>query len=370
MFGIPVLQATGVGRARAVEVGTLLGLVVLSGCGPATSPAANVPASAANAVSGASGAAAPAAQRPAVEPQKVSVRLDWIPHAAQAPLHLAMDRGWFTERGLDVDLQDGNGSVVTVQTVGAGKFDIGHANLASMAIGREEGLPVRSVAGIIRKSDMGVLFSEGAPYRTPRDFEGKQVIYTSGSLETPFLDAFFRNGGTSSDRVNLVSVDAAAKVSTYASGRGDAVISTVPYVYAITKQARSSSWMLFDDYSLPLPGFGLFTTEEVIKSRPEMVRAFVETAVRAWEYTRGHPEEAADAMIAQRPQASLNRDVEVLGLEVFRSFVDTERTRGKAIGWQSEDDWADTVRALREAGVIKEGGRPADFFTNDFVPNG
>jgi NitT/TauT family transport system substrate-binding protein len=367
MCGIPDLRAVGVRRARAVGVGTLLGLFVLSGCAPAASPAATGPAGVA---SSPGGAAAPAARQPAAQPQKVSVRLDWIPHAAQAPLHLAMDRGWFTERGLDVDLQDGNGSVVAVQTVGAGKFDMGHANLASMAIGREEGLPVRSVAGFIRKSDMGVLFSEGAPYRTPKDFEGKQVIYTSGSLETPFLDAFFRNGGTSSDRVNLVSVDAAAKVSSYASGRGDAVISTVPYVYAITKQTRSSSWMLFDDYSLPLPGFGLFTTDEVIKSRPEMVRAFVETAVRAWEYTRSHPEEAADAMIAQRPQASLNRDVEVLGLEVFRSFLDTERTRGKAIGWQSEEDWADTVRALREAAVIKDAARPADFFTNDFVPNG
>jgi NitT/TauT family transport system substrate-binding protein len=367
MCGIPDLRAVSVRRARAVGVGTLLGLFVLSGCGPAAAPAASGPASVPNS---ASGAAAPAAQRPAAQPQKVSVRLDWIPHAAQAPLHLAMERGWFTERGLDVDLQDGNGSVVTVQTVGAGKFDIGHANLASMAIGREEGLPVRSVAGFIRKSDMGVLFSEGTPYRTPKDFDGKQVIYTSGSLETPFLEAFFRNGGTSTDRVNLVSVDAAAKISTYVSGRGDAVISTVPYVYALTKNTRSSSWMLFADYSLPLPGFGLFTTEEVINSRPEMVRAFVETTVRAWDYARSHPDEAADAMIAQRPQASLNREVEVLGLEVFRTFLDTERTRGKVIGWQSEEDWADTVRALREAGVIKEGARPADFFTNDFIPNG
>ena len=74
-------------------------------------------------------------------------------------------------------------------------------------------------------------------------------------------------------------------------------------------------------------------------------------------------------MIAQRPQASLNRDVEVLGLEVFTSFLETERTRGKVIGGHSEQDWADTVRALTEAGVVKEGARPADYFTNDFIPN-
>jgi NitT/TauT family transport system substrate-binding protein len=297
------------------------------------------------------------------------VRLDWIPHAAQAPLHLAMHRGWFAERGLDVHMEDGNGSVVTVQTVGAGKFDIGHANLATMAMAREEGLPVRSIAGFIRKSDMGVLFPEGAPIRTPKDLEGKSVIYTSGSLEAPFLDAFFRNGGTSRDRVSLVSVDAAAKVSTYAAGRGDAVISTVPYVWALTKKTRSSGSILFADYGLPLPGFGLLSTEEVINSKPEVLRAFVETAVRAWEHARDNPEDAVDAMVAQRPQANLSREVELLGVEAFRGFLDTERTPGRRIGWQSEEDWAETLRALVDAGLAKASSRPSDFFTNNFIPS-
>ncbi len=297
------------------------------------------------------------------------MRLDWIPHAAQAPLHLAVDRGWFAERGLDVELQDGNGSVIAVQTVGAGKFDLGHANLASMAIGREEGLPVRAIAGFIRKSDMGVLFPEGSPIRSPKDLEGKSVTYTSGSLEAPFLDAFFRNGGTSRDRVDLVSVDAAAKVSGYAAGRGDAVISTVPYVAAQVRKSRPSGSILFSDYGLPLPGFGLFTTEDVIRAKPEMLRAFVETAVRAWEYTRDHPAEAAEAMIAQRPQANLDRETEIVGLENFRPFLETERTRGKVPGWQSEEDWAETLKALVDAGVARPESRPTDFFTNEFIPD-
>jgi NitT/TauT family transport system substrate-binding protein len=295
--------------------------------------------------------------------------MDWSPHSAQAPLHLAVDKGWFAERGLDVELQDGNGSVVAVQTVGAGRFDLGHANLASMAMGREEGLPVRAIAGFIRKSDMGVLFSEGAPIRSPKDLEGKSVTYTSGSLEAPFLDAFFRNGNTSRDRINLVSVDAAAKVSGYAAGRGDAVFSTVPYVYAQTKQTRPSGWILFSDYGLPLPGFGLFTTEEVIRTKPDMLRAFVETAVRGWEHARENPSDAVNAIMAQRPQANLNRDVELLGLESFRPFLETERTRGRVPGWQSEEDWAETLRALVDAGVAKPESRAADFFTNEFIPN-
>ena len=344
-------------------VALLLALALLAGCGRAAAPA---PA-AGGAASAPSQAAAPPASAP--QPQKVAVRLDWVPWAVQAPLHLAVDRGWFAERGLDVELQDGNGSVVAVQTVGAGKFDLGYASLATMAMGRAEGLPVRAVAGFVRKGDLGMLFPEGAPIRSPKDVEGLSIIYTPGAFEAPFLDAFFRSGGTSRDRVNLITVDAAAKYQTYAAGRGDAVFGPVPYQAVLMQKARPSSALLFSDYGLLLPGHGLFTTEDTIRAKPEMLRGFVAAAVRGWEYGRDHPDEAMAAMRAQRPQASLEYEGEQAALEAYRAYLDTARTQGKGLGWQSEEDWADALRAMADAGVVKADARPADFFTNEFIPS-
>ncbi len=339
-----------------------LALPLLASCGRAAVPATEVGGAAAVW----DGAFAPPASRP--QPQKVSVRLDWVPWAIQAPLHLAVERGWFAERGLDVELQDGNGSVIAVQTVGAGKFDLGYASLATMAMGRSEGLPVRSVAGFVRKGDLGMLFPEGAPIHSPRDMEGKSIIYTPGAFEAPFLDAFFRIGGTSRDRIDLITVDAAAKYQTYAAGRGDAVFGPVPYQAVLMQKARPSSALLFSDYGLLLPGHGLFATEDTINGKPEMLRGFVAAAVRGWEYGRDHPDEAMAAMLAQRPQASLEYEGEQRALEAYRDYLDTPRTQGKGLGWQSEEDWADALRAMADAGVVKADARPADYFTNEFIP--
>src|SRR5436190_9691884 len=77
---------------------------------------------------------------------KLSLRLDWIPNGSHAPFFLAEQKGWFRKAGLDVTIEDGTGSVVTVQLVGAGQFDVGHANLSSLAIARGKGLPVISYA--------------------------------------------------------------------------------------------------------------------------------------------------------------------------------------------------------------------------------
>ncbi len=52
--------------------------------------------------------------------------LDWTPWGAQAPFHLAQQKGWCKQAGLDVTLEDGNGSVTTVQIVGSSDaFDVG-----------------------------------------------------------------------------------------------------------------------------------------------------------------------------------------------------------------------------------------------------
>src|SRR5207247_3002465 len=64
----------------------------------------------------------------------IRLRMDWTPWGDQAPFHLAQERGLFKKYGLEVSVDDGNGSVATVQIVGNGEYDVGHASLAPMAI--------------------------------------------------------------------------------------------------------------------------------------------------------------------------------------------------------------------------------------------
>ena len=100
--------------------------------------------------------------------EKLKVRLDWTPWGVQAPFHLAQQKGWFKQAGLDVSLEDGNGSVTTVQIVGSGdQFDVGHAALASMMIAREKGLPVKAVAVFAHQSDIGLLAPKDSGIKGP-----------------------------------------------------------------------------------------------------------------------------------------------------------------------------------------------------------
>ena len=49
------------------------------------------------------------------------------------------------------------------------------------------------------------------------------------------------------------------------------------------------------------------------------------------------------------------------------TLFDTPNTKGKPIGWQSKADWENSIATQRDAGVVKPGLNPDDFFTNEMI---
>jgi NitT/TauT family transport system substrate-binding protein len=300
--------------------------------------------------------------------EKISVRLDWTPWGVHAPFHLAAQKGWFRAAGLDAELEDGNGSVTTVQIVGQGRFDVGHASLAPMMIARDKGLPVRAIANFARKSDVGLLVPHGSGITSPKQLAGKKLVFTAGSLEAPFLEAFLATGGLTRDQLELLNVDAAAKTSTYLAGRADGVFSTVPFVLPIVAADRPADAILFADYGLEFPSFGLFATEENIKQRGAALGKFADIVAGAWRYIyEGHEDEAVQAIIAARPQARLNPKILRGQIDALKPFFTTKASEGHPIGWMAEADWVAAVETLGSAQLVKGSAPAGDFFTNTLL---
>jgi NitT/TauT family transport system substrate-binding protein len=300
----------------------------------------------------------------AAQAEPLKVRLDWTPWGSHAPIHLAMQKGWFKEAGLDVSVEDGNGSVTTVQLVGAGNFDVGHASLAPMMIARDKGLPVRAIANFARKNDIGLLVPRGGAIKGPKDLAGKKIVFTAGSLEAPFLDTFLAKGGLKREQVELVSVEAAAKVPTYAANRADGVFSTVPFVQPAVEASRPSDAVLFSDYGLQFPSFGLVSSEERIKARGPALRRFASIVCGAWEYImNGHEDEGVQAIIAQRPQAKLDPKVLRGQIDALKGYFGTAASKGMPAGMMADADWAEGVKTMASVHLIKDA-KASEFYTN------
>jgi len=303
--------------------------------------------------------------------ETVKVRLDFLPWGIHAALHLASVKGWFKEAGLNVEISDGKGSSLTIQQVAAGEVDIGQVQLHAGATARGQGLPIKSIAGFVRRGDLGALVPLDSGINTVKDLEGKKVATVAATSLGPTARPFFAAGGADPDKINLINVDASSQMSTYTSKAVDAVLVTVPLGMAVVADKRPSKALLFADVGMNLPSYGLIVSDTTLKNKKDMLRKFVPVAVRAWEYVYdgnpAHLEEGVKAIITQRPNDKLDAAVLKAQVEQYKPFLYTEATKGEKLGWQSPEDWKNTYATLEKVGLIKPGQVPTDYYTNEFV---
>jgi NitT/TauT family transport system substrate-binding protein len=305
-----------------------------------------------------------------VAAEELTVRLDFSPWGVHAAMHLAQQKGWFADEGLEIDIQDGKGTSNTIQLVGTGNVDVGQVQLGLMALARENGLPLKSFAGFVRRSDMAVLVDASSDIRTVKDLAGKDLVSFTASPWIPYINSFLENGGISKDDLSILMVAPPAMVGTYVSGEADGFMTVGPFGLPLVENTRPARQILMADYGVTFPSYGLIALEDTLDARGDELAKLAAVQQRAWTYIfDGHIDEAVDAIIAARPDNGLNPDVLRGQIISYRPFFDTERTAGLPFGVQSKDDWADAIASMETAGIIEPGQNAEDFFTNDLLPN-
>lgn len=303
----------------------------------------------------------------AQELEPLSVRLDFSPWGVHAGMHLAMERGWFEEAGLDVDLQDGRGSGNTLQLVNSGQVDVGQIQVGLVPSAREQGANVKSFAGFVRKTDLCVLVDKDSPIDEISELKGKTVAVFAASPWAPYIDAFLEGGGLTRQDAEIMFVDPAALWGTYTAGRADGLMSTVSSALPVAEANRPSKCLTSDLADLYFPSYGLIATEATIKDKGEALAKLVEVQQRAWKAIEEDLELGVQAMLSQRPDATLNPDVLREQIRLTIEYFDTPATEGKPLGWQAEEDWVAALKGMERAGVIQPGWEASEYYTNELV---
>jgi NitT/TauT family transport system substrate-binding protein len=297
--------------------------------------------------------------------------MDFLPTWKQAAFHLAKVKGWYTSAGLDVEINDGSGSTVTIAQAASGKCDIGLASLSAMAVARGKGSDVIAVGEILAKNDIGMLVDKKLGITNPKQLAEKQakIFFETTSYQSLF-PAFFKNLGIDTTQVSLIPMSPASAIGTYVAGQGDALITTVPYVLPVVDKKRPSDVLLFADYGLPLPSHGLVVNPELLRSNPEKYRQFLSVTQRAWtEMWNSNGTDAIAALVDQRPLAKIDASLELKRLNAYRPFAVSEATRWHGALWMAPSEWDIAIKIMSDADLIPKDSKAANFFTNDFLPS-
>ncbi len=300
--------------------------------------------------------------------EKLVVRMDLSPWGVQAAMQLAKQKGWFGEAGLDVEIQDGTGTISTLQLVGTGNVDVGQVQLGPMMIARETFPDLVSFADFVRTGDLAVMTDKKLGITKPAELVGKKLICFTTSPWAPFIKPYFAAFNIAPEQVNIVMVAPPAVVATFLAGEGDGFLSVMPDSEPRVRKVRPVDVLLLQDAGISFPSYGLVTTRPTLAKRATELRALAQIQKRAWTYIYdGHVDEAANAIIAQRPNAKLDAEVLKNQIEIYRPFFRSPTHPDLPMGLQSDDDWNNAMKSLLKIGLIKPGHQPSDYYTNDLI---
>ena len=227
----------------------------------------------------------------------ITFSLDFITLGRHAPFYVAIDKGYYKEEGLNVNIVPAKGTAQGIQNVEFGIAQIGFTDIASLVVARAEGSTVKAVAVIYQKAPF-CFFSldPGANVTKLKDFEGLKVGSNTGSYITNIAKAMMRKEGLipTSCRWKASSRQLASRC--WRRGKIPAIdffIITKPAMERAVKDKKVVTF-LFADHGLDLYSNGIGAKESYLKEHPDVVKGFVKATLRGYQYAFQHKEEAAE----------------------------------------------------------------------------
>jgi NitT/TauT family transport system substrate-binding protein len=304
-------------------------------------------------------------------PAKVSIALPWIPHGGYAFLFAAKKLGYWSNRGLDVQIDRGFGSGETCKRVALGQYDFGLADFATMVKLADDGLPLACIGMVDHVSQLGILSLKEANITKPKDLEGKTMGTTAGSADYALWPAFVAATGIDGDKVNINIVGPELRLRLLTERKIDAIGS----VYGSDAPIFLSrdipyNLMLHAKYGLEMYSNAIITQRDRIQKEPEKCQAVIDGVMEGLKYSFLEPDKTTDIhleMVKEYDNASTDRRFINYGVLINTATSIAPYLAETGLGHLEDKLVAATQDKIVKYLGVKAPQAPSALYTNQFV---
>jgi NitT/TauT family transport system substrate-binding protein len=276
----------------------ILVVATLVGCAPAA-PAPSTPTPAA----ATTGGYVPTALNP-----RISVRVMDNQVTSMGPVYLAYDRGYFSQEGIDVDLQVLNDNAAIIQTLATNQSQFAVTTpdpVIFNAIGRGIDIKVLAPSTVNGPNDRPAQFIvrqdliDRGTYKTPADLHGMTVAAPAQSSEW-YVEKTLSLGSLTLKDVNLTVVRTPEMLAAFQSKAIDAAWVPEPTATAANAQGLGKTIAATGELFPGAVAAALLMAPQFFKDHPEAAQRFVIAYVRgARAYYQDWMKQGDRAAVAQ-----------------------------------------------------------------------
>ncbi len=296
--------------------------------------------------------------------KKVTVVLDWTPNTNHTGLYVAKDQGYFKEEGLDVDIIM-PGEAGADQLVASGKADFGVSYQESITQARIQDVPLVSIAAVIQHNTSGFASPIEKNIKTPKDFAGKSYGGWGSPVEKSVIASLMKQENANPDDVSIINM---GDTDFFTAVKRDVDFAWIYYGWTgVEAELRGEkiNMIYLTDYSKSLDYYTpvLATNENMIKTNPDTVKAFLKATSKGYQYAIDKPDKAADILIAAAPD--LDADLVRKSQEWLAPKYKDDSSRW---GEQKLEVWENYANWMHENKLLEKQLNAKEAFTNEFLP--
>jgi len=297
-------------------------------------------------------------------PMQVTLSLDWMPNTNHTGFYVALEKGWYAEEGLDLQIQIPSDPAAALKQVAYGNTEFGVSFQEEVTIARSNGIPVVSLAAIIQHNTSAFASLKETGIKRAKDIEGKRYASYGLPIERPILGQLMACDGGDINKVEFVDVGFDAFPALIGK-RVDVAWIFMAWdgIQAQIMGVELNTLPLYGscvpDYYTPL----IIAGETTIENKPDLVRRFMAATARGYEYAIAHPEESAEILLRASPETKP---------ELARRSQAwlSPRYQDDATRWgeQKLEVWQKFADFMFQNKLIEQPIDPQKAFTNEFLP--
>jgi len=311
---------------------------------------------------------------PAAGQTPIKFTLDFKLQGIHAWYYLAQQKGYFKAEGLDVTLDQGEGSAVTVTRIMSGAYDAGFGDINAIIqqAANKPGEQPMMVYQIYNRPPFVLVVKAAGPIKTVKDIAGKKLGAPAGAATLKLFPQFARMNGIDTSGISFMQMAPALQEQMLVQDQvqGSLVFNVTSYFNLMQQKQdpdKDYRWFLYGDYGLDLYSNGIMVSQKLVKENPKAVAGLVRAINRAIKEVIADPDAGIAALMKVEPL--LNGELEKKRMVyAFTHLMNAPEVSEIGLGDLKDDRLTRSIAVIAEAYELKSRPTAAAVFNRAFLP--
>jgi NitT/TauT family transport system substrate-binding protein len=308
------------------------------------------------------------------EPTKLRFILDWKAQGPQAWYYVARDKGYFQAEGLDVTIDQGDGSAAAVTKVMTGAYDAGFGDINAViqnAAQRPGEQPIMVYLAYNRAPYALIVKADG-PIKTLKDMEGHTLAAPAGSATERMFKPLAIKNGVDASKVKVLNAAPNLIEQLLVNDQAEGIAQFAPTSYmnflAMKKDPEKDfRWFFYSENGLDLYSNGVLVSQKLLKEKPEAVRGLVKAINKAIIEVSANPDAGIDVLKKVEPLTNVEIEKQRLVYTVEQQLR-TDEVAKIGIGDLDDTRLAAAIKTVTDAYALPRTPALDEVFNRSFLP--